>query len=539
MNVKDKENPSGGQAETKTEKKQTEKTQGMRFRNHISIIAEQTGGLLIALLIVLVPSLLENIDELMETGLEFMDGKWLLVNLGLILFFLVIIALQFAVWSKTYISLQDNAVVIERNTLNKKKNTIGIRNISNINTEQNLFEMLLGTCKVKLDTNSRSTADSTDVKIVLKKAEALAFKQEVTRRIRDAESGAGKGFSAQQAAAGAPGEALRGEAMMPAGDAGEAEDYDVRSDLGDILQHGFFSVNILSVAVIILGIAGAVRTVFQIVGDPDAAQTLIGAASGVLVAALIVASALWDTVKDFVRYYDFRAKRRGGKIYIRYGFFKKVEYTVPVDKIQALRLKQSFVARLGKRYMAEIVNVGMGDDNDEKNSFLILYSTEAKLNEKLSALLPEFLDAAGAAVERQPSSVWAAWSVPALIYTVIVAACAAVCASAMPEYAIWAAAGAAVLEICLAAEMILKYLTEGSLAGNDFLKLAKGYFARTYLIVRYRKIQYVRFSRNPLAKACGIRKGEIHLLASSANTSHSIPYFKGNGEEIIKEGMLR
>ena len=539
MNVRDKENPSGGQAKMQTEKSQTEKTQGMRFRNHISIIAEQTGGLLIALLIVLVPSLLENIDELMETGLEFMDGKWLLVNLGLILFFLVIIALQFAVWSKTYISLQDNAVVIERNTLNKKKNTIGIRNISNINTEQNLFEMLLGTCKVKLDTNSRSTADSTDVRIVLKKAEALAFKQEVTRRIRDAESGAGKGFSAQQAAAGAPGEALRGEAMMPAGDAGEAEDYDVRSDLGDILQHGFFSVNILSVAVIILGIAGAVRTVFQIVGDPDAAQTLIGAASGVLVAALIVASALWDTVKDFVRYYDFRAKRRGDKIYIRYGFFKKVEYTVPVDKIQALRLKQSFVARLGKRYMAEIVNVGMGDDNDEKNSFLILYSTEAKLNEKLSALLPEFLDAAGAAVERQPSSVWAAWSVPALIYTVIVAACAAVCASAMPEYAIWAAAGAAVLEICLAAGMILKYLTEGSLAGNDFLKLAKGYFARTYLIVRYRKIQYVRFSRNPLAKACGIRKGEIHLLASSANTSHSIPYFKGNGEEIIKEGMLR
>lgn len=539
MNVKDKENPSGGQAETKTEKKQTEKTQGMRFRNHISIIAEQTGGLLLALLIVLVPSLLENIDELMETGLEFMDGKWLLVNLGLILFFLVVIALQFAVWSKTYISLQDNAVVIERNTLNKKKNTIGIRNISNINTEQNLFEMLLGTCKVKLDTNSRSTADSTDVRIVLKKADAMAFKQEVTRRIRDAESGAGKGFSAQQTAAGTPGENLRAAGMTPAGDAAETEDYDVRSDLADILQHGLFSVNILSVAVIILGIAGAVGTVFRIVGSPDSAQTLIGAASGVLVAALIVASALWDTVKDFVRYYDFRAKRRGDKIYIRYGFFKKVEYTVPVDKIQALRLKQSFVARLGKRYMAEIVNVGMGDDNDEKNSFLILYSTEAKLNERLTALLPEFLDAAGAAVERQPSSVWAAWSVPALIYTAIVAACAAVCASAMPENALWAAAGAAALELCLAAGMILKYLTDGSLAGNDFLKLAKGYFARTYLIVRYRKIQYVCFSRNPLAKACGIRKGEIHLLASSANTSHSIPYFKGNGEEIIKEGMLR
>ena len=172
-------------------------------------------------------------------------------------------------------------------------------------------------------------------------------------------------------------------------------------------------INILSVAVIILGIAGAAGTVFRVVGNPDAAQSLIGAASGIIVAF------------------------------------------------------------------------------------------------------------------------------PAVIYTIIVAVCAAVCASAMPEYSVWAVAGTSVLEVCLVVGMILKYLTEGSLAEKDFLKLAKGYFARSYLVVRYRNIQYVRFSRNPLAKAFGIQKGEIHLLASSADTSHSIPYFKGNGEEIIKEGMLR
>ena len=161
-----------------------------RFRNHISIIVERTGGILIAFLILFIPSLLENIDEAVEAGMELLDGKGLLVNLGILLLFIIIIAAQVIVWSKTYISIQDNAVIIERNTLNKKKNTIGIRSISNINTEQNLFEMLLGTCKVKLDTNSRSTADSTDVKIVLKKADALWFKQEVMRRMQD-EAGEG------------------------------------------------------------------------------------------------------------------------------------------------------------------------------------------------------------------------------------------------------------------------------------------------------------------------------------------------------------
>ena len=34
-------------------------------------------------------------------------------------------------------------------------------------------------------------------------------------------------------------------------------------------------INILSVAVIILGIAGAAGTVFRVVGNPDAAQSLI------------------------------------------------------------------------------------------------------------------------------------------------------------------------------------------------------------------------------------------------------------------------
>ena len=38
-----------------------------------------------------------------------------------------------------------------------------------------MLEMLLGTCKVKLDTNSMSTSDKTDVKIILKKAEAEQF----------------------------------------------------------------------------------------------------------------------------------------------------------------------------------------------------------------------------------------------------------------------------------------------------------------------------------------------------------------------------
>ena len=150
-----------------------------KFRNHISVVLEQTAGALAAIAVLVVTQLLEHLDEILKADLSFLTEKG-----GVILLLAAAVIAQVLVWRKTYISIEDNAVVIEKGSVNKQKNTIGIRNISNINLEQNLIEMLFGTCKVKLDTNSRSTADSTDVKIVLKKTDALWFRQEVARRIK-------------------------------------------------------------------------------------------------------------------------------------------------------------------------------------------------------------------------------------------------------------------------------------------------------------------------------------------------------------------
>lgn len=505
--------------------------QNRRFRNHISIIIEQTGGVLLALLIIFIPQFLQNIGEVVEAGRELVSGRGLLINIGMILALLAVIGIQVLIWAKTYISIEENAVIIEKNTFNKRKNTIGIRNISNINTEQNLLEMLLGTCKVKLDTNSRSTADSTDVKIVLKKADALWFQQEVARRMQ-----------AFAAAEQADGEVKpEASAVLNADLTGEGEDFDIRSDFGDILQHGLFSVNIISLLILIISTSVIVGEIVQMLEQPELMKSFLSAAAGIAVAVFIALSALWDMVKGFLRYYNFRAKRRGSKIYIRYGLFKKVEYTIPVDKIQALRIRQSFVARIGHRYMAEIVNVGMGDDQEERNSFLVLYAAEKKLEERLSVLLPEFIEAADCQVERQPASVWAAWMLPAFVYTLCVTGAAAACSFAFgaEKYFLLIWGCAAGLEILLLVCMILKYRTEGMKMDENFLKLTRGYFGKNYLAVKYENIQYVEIKQNPLARICGIGKGYLHLLASSANAEQRIPYFRKNLDDKMKSRMIK
>lgn len=510
--------------------KENEIRQSRRFRNHISVILEQTGAVIAAVFVLVVTQLFQSIDRLTKSDLSFITSKGVLILTGAIVLLAVSLTGQVLVWARTYISIEENAIVIEKGRVNKKKNTIGIRNISNINLEQNLIEMLFGTCKVKLDTNSLSTADSTDVKIVLKKSDALWFQQEVTRKMEEAAgripvTGAGFGVSDRVTGSYSAGR--------------EPEDYDVRAGIADIIRHGFFSISILSVVIFLLAIVGTAVSVAEVIGRADLMASLAGSAAAIVAAAFIILSALWDTVKDFIRYYDFRAKRLDDKIYIKYGFFKKAEYTIPVDKIQALKIRQSFLARIGHRYMAEIVNVGMGDDKEEQHSFLVLYCTEEKMRERLSLLLPEFASSASQPVDRLPASVWAAWTIPAAVYIFVAAAGALMCNELLESrYRLYIWIISAISILFLLTGMILKYRTAGVGADDQYLKIAGGYFAKQYLSVRYRNIQYAEFSQNFIARACGIKKGEIHLLASSANTAHAIPYFSGDKDEFIKRKML-
>ena len=135
-----------------------------RFRNHFSIVIEQLGTVFVAVFLFLLYEGVELLGEIESflSDLENFGGEIfsiLMICLGVFLVIVLLIGLQIFRWAKTYISIQNQAIVIEVNTLSSKKNTIGIKNISNINLEQNLFEMIMGTCKVKLDTNSMSTAD--------------------------------------------------------------------------------------------------------------------------------------------------------------------------------------------------------------------------------------------------------------------------------------------------------------------------------------------------------------------------------------------
>ena len=83
--------------------------------------------------------------------------------------------------------------------------------------------------------------------------------------------------------------------------------------------------------------------------------------------------------------------------------------------------------------MAEIINVGMGDDESEQKAFLLLYDKQGKIRERLGQLLPEFADAMDEPVHLQPASVWYIWIASYVIYALCAVAAALIGISFFPE----------------------------------------------------------------------------------------------------------
>lgn len=494
-----------------------------RFRNHISIVFEKMGSMFFIMVSLFVWEIIGDLDELTE---DFSDigssgGEWkiALIIIGAVAALLaLIIVWQLIVWSKTYISIRENTIVIEKNTLMKKKNTIGIKNISNVNIEQNLFEMLMGTCKIKLDTNSMSTADTTDVKIVLKKKDAEIFRQRIMNILQEKDE-----------------ENYRADVLEE--DIGEG--LAGRTDLGDIMLHGLFSINLFSVLVIIGCITGVVEVAADLSGQGLAGKSLLGMLSSILIIVVICFSAIWDILKGFIRFFEFRARRRGDKLYLSYGLLKKVNYAIPVDKINAVKLIQSPQARLAGMYMAELINVGLGDDEGEEKAFFLLYGKKQKIRGEIERLLPEFSGCLDKKIVRQPVCVWTVWIFRMAVFGGVMGLLLGIGAEFFESYLRWIMAAVGGLTILALLLVIGGYKTRGSLVDENFLVLVDGCLGREFVFVKYDKIQYIEMEQNFIARHFQVQKGDIYLLASTVNRSQTMPYFYEKEMEKIKEYLLQ
>lgn len=491
-----------------------------RFRNHFSSVIEQFGAAFVVVIAVILESLDSFVDLIADiiNSEEVKIGGEALGALMILCIFTVLVIVftiwRFWVWSKTWIVIDEDTLTVEKNTLNSAKNTIGLKNISNVNTEQNIFEMLIGTCKVKLDTNSLSTANSTDVKIILKKKQAEALRAYLIKRINEINHGIAENETISDF---------------------EDSDYDIKADLKDILLNGIYSINVFGIIMFLGSFGFMVVGIMELIEEGVGAESLTGIFGGILAAFLIAITTLYGLISGFVKLYGFMIKREEDRIYIKYGLFKRVNYAIPIDKINAVIIHQTLIARIFHKYTAEIVNVGMDDEKDS-TAYFTFYSSKEKMMDVIEKIIPEFSEAVGIQINRQPKSVWIMKIMMVLWIELFFAIGVGISVYVfdMPLW-LWAVfvLAAAVVQIIYAA---MSYITVGSSIQKNYLGLKSGAFGTHYTIIKFDKVQYVSFQQNIITKKLGIIKGRVNILASLGKMMHSIPYIPVERcEQIEKE----
>ena len=489
------------------------------FRCHYSVVFENLGRVFWLIVICFAG----QIDDMAATVQDVIAGKIeavdALIAFGILFgILLVCFIVQNIIWAKTWISIEQDAVVIEKRTINRKKNTIGMKNISNINLEQNIFERIMNTYKVKLDTNSKTTADNTDVKIVLTKEKAEWFRRQVLEHMQ----------------------AVTNESILMEEE--EQADYDVVYSVRDIVMHCIYTASVSSVLILLGIIIGSIVGLHSLHTGAVLIDGIVRAIGGILVVAVILFSVIQSLIKDFFVYYDFKVKRQGNKIYLSYGLLKKRKYVIAVDKINAVEVVSPLVSRILGRQYVKLVCIGMGDEENEK-SMLLLSGTKEDMQAKLSVLLPEFKLEKGKIHKRDRLSIFSELPKKIFYFAILITFMIVFGYMNLLEipvswgiYLVYAAGVFLILMSLL--NTVMSFYTEGVSIGENELILVSGYYEKKITWIPYQKIQQLEYSEGPIRRHFGLATGVVHILAKTLESVHAVTCVKKEFYEEIGEHIL-
>lgn len=498
----------------------------MKMHCHFSIIFERLWQFWLVIIVSLFNAIDDIIDVIEEIGTAgvanvlMQEGFWVL--LGIFGVSLAVFLIQFLRWRKTWIILEDNLVVWERNTLNRKKNTIAIENISAVNMERNLFERIVGTYKIKMDTNSMTTASETDIVIVLREDIAIAFRKTLLERI-SAIKGNTEGTALSE-------ERQPDELSHAAIQEGRYGDRKVfHCTPADMLRHSFYAMSIWSLLVAVVCV-GIVIVLISVMGFSE----FIDESWGVLTALIMtILAAIYNLIKKFVNGYDFTAYRDGGDIHVKCGLIKIKSYTVPVDKITAIQIEQPPFSRIFKKYNVKVVTVGMGDE-DEESSNITMSLSEKDLKEQMMELLPEYGWADISEVKREEKGGIAVRMVKSIKWHIAAVAAGLIMYFEAGQPLWMALAIPAAVDAYINLLYFMSHRTSGFKMKEEGIMLFNGYFTKIYTICAYSRIQNMTVTYHPVARHIGIGEGVLFML----NTAAALPFMKVEAIEEVTRSVI-
>lgn len=448
-------------------------------RNHPSLIAERVGSYFVVILALFYNTMTagsNGLSDLLKASYWKMVARQLtagnfsvlLSAAGVAFVLLAVLAIAVLRWSRTYFHITDGMLFSERRTLMRKLSKLPVSSITTVNVEQNVFEKLIGTAKVKIDINSAVTANKTDFIFILKKEDAQKLKEtllsargEQTATIQNTEKKLIAAFTT-----------------------------------ADAVRHKLLSVPfveiIMTAVVLIPMFFGADALSFS------EALPILGISLLLYIGSLIL---------GVLNYSKFCLEADDNRIYISHGCLQTHAYAFEKKRVKAVFLKQSLLARIFGLCSVELAVVGLGNEKNESPRLCLLvpkHRAEALIN----TLLPDFSTA------KEPTVSEKAALIPSLLLTLVCTALSALLIAFYPLYG-------AVLTACVFLfgifASILSQKTRTLCMEDDLFCCAYGILNKSAARVRFCDMQEVRFHTNPIMK-----KGKVGRIGFSILSAKNI-----------------
>ena len=481
--------------------------QGKEFRCHPSIIVANSFKVIIISFIAMFSSISEE---------SFAEGEALdinsaafsaLITAGIVFLIMIIyLTTRFFAWRRTYISITDENFVYDKRTVFfQKKVNVRLAQISTVNLQKGIIDRIFGTYTVKLDINSSATAEKNDFHLVFKEEFAKEFEATILS-IKENENTKSENAEAKKT-------------------------FDnlktiIKFDTGRIILHSLFMTPVWSTIVFGAALAGVSVPFMELSPVFYPVAFLLG------LPVALIASFVASLIRNVFLYHDFTLSKSHNELVVSFGLITKRIYKLPLSKTNAVVVRQSFFGRIFGMYYAEIINVGMGNEEDKLSPVFCLMLKKDALEQILNSSVPAF--SGEIKVEASPNKAFLPTFLKGIV-PMVVLFCSAVIFGLIFESTDFVLLMSALLLLVWVILAVFSYKAKGINIREDRLTVATGILSRRFIIVPFSKVQMLTVKSGPVCKPLGLRSGVVSVLSSQINQNNKIGYFAPEQFKKIEE----
>lgn len=470
------------------------------FRNHFTVIIQNIISILVLLIIIVAGAITEPPGDVMDV----------IMSLGILSGILVLWGLFCTVgWRKTVFTVTENEIIKEFSFIFHTKKVVNFNKIASVNIKRNFFNRLFGTSIILINVNSSVNSTVPEITFVLRQNTANAVKDELSAKMY------GLHYSTEK-------EEVYGSV--------------VKFTSRDAILHGMFGTSSYTFIGFVIS---TVITLFTVQYDSSGITVFL---------VLAIMSTVISMVSLILRYYNFRIYRLGDTIYVSHGAIQLVSNSFKVNKINAVKVKRTLIARLLGKGCIEVEVVGLGAENGAP-VICILTSME-NVNRIIDEIVPDFkYEIEGMC---QPSSAAIPWLMKAAIGSGVTIALAAAVVYVGYKYADFIEYLGVDFRVFLAAAvgciavLALIYFGLAHMAfhshridlGKDTFLVEFGIIDRTRAVIQYDRVQTTDVSSSPAPRRLGLSRVKVSLLSSVGRMQIQSGYFRTEDLERISETVM-